>query len=106
MAAHLLPFLSFPFPSLPLSFFLFFLSCFLFNLLIDFREKQRNIDFLSHPFIHSLVDFCMFPGWGLKQLSCQARAFSFSSRGSRPGRMTVWLCQITVLWLCVVFAFL
>ena len=31
---------------------------------ISQRERERNINLLSHSFIHSLVDSCMCPDWG------------------------------------------
>ena len=43
-------------------------------LFIDFREREErrgreeereNIDLLLHPSMHSLVDSCMCPDWGL-----------------------------------------
>ena len=50
--------------------FLYFFLNFLFEI---FREKKGewNIDLLLHLFMHSLVDFCLCPQWGLNPQSCR-----------------------------------
>ena len=72
-------------PRLITTFLSIYLYCFL--IFIYWFESERERDLLSHLFMHSLVDFCMFPnqgsntrswgvwlGWCSNQLSNPAKA--------------------------------